>query len=87
MDDSTKDDETGEEREQAAATGETPQEAHRAGEYDELRTLLTGLDAKVDALSALMTERALETPATASTQATQPDDETGLVNLEDIDFN
>lgn len=87
MDDSTRDDETGEEREQAAATGETPQEAHRAGEYDELRTLLTGLDAKVDALSALITERALETPVTTSTTTTEPDDETGLVNLEDIDFD
>lgn len=87
MDDATREDETGEEREQAAATGETPEEAHRAGEYDELRTLLQGLVGKVDALSALVTERKLEKPVTTPTTETEPDDESGLVNLEDIDFD
>lgn len=45
------DDETTEERDTAERDGLTPDEAHRAGEFDDLRDMLRSVLAKVDAIS------------------------------------
>lgn len=45
------DDETTEERDTAERDGLTPDEAHRVGEFDELRDMLRGVLDKVDAIS------------------------------------
>ncbi len=84
-DDATADDETQDEKEEAAATGETPDEAHRAGEYDELRDLIASAIAKIDALTGFITQAAVDRPATEP--APEAPQNEGLKNLEDIDFD
>lgn len=52
-----RDDLTQDEREQTAETGETPGEAHRVGEFDDLRDMLASLADKVEGLYDLINER------------------------------
>lgn len=87
MADETRDDETQEEETQAADTGETPDEAHRAGEYDELRDLLGSVIKKIDALTSFITDATLEKPAAAREAEEDAGDAPELKDLEDIDFD
>ena len=52
-----RDDLTQDEREQMDETGETPEEAHRAGEFDDLRNMLGNLTDKVEGLYDLINDR------------------------------
>jgi hypothetical protein len=52
-----RDDLTQDEREQMEETGETPDEAHRAGEFEDLRNMLANLTAKVEGLYDLINDR------------------------------
>lgn len=80
----SRDTETEDEAKEAAATGETPDEAHRAGEFDDLNAKLSEVIAKLDALSALITESRVKEPATDDKPSV--DDSERLVSLDDIDF-
>lgn len=93
MADSTREDETVDEREEAEATGATPDEAHREGEFD---ALSQKLDRVLDGIGGLMT--AIGALATAPTGDVAPavggsdDDDMSeydrakLVSLEDLDL-
>lgn len=52
-----RDDLTQDEREQMEETGETPDEAHRAVEFEDLRNMLETLTAKVEGLYDLVNDR------------------------------
>lgn len=78
----SEDDETREEAAQAAETGETPAEAHRAGEYDELKELIDTLIRKVDALSSFVADKAINEPAAPAENEEEP----RLLDLDEIDF-
>lgn len=52
-----RDDLTQDEREQMDETGETPEEAHRAGEFEDLRGMLETLTDKVEGLYDLINEK------------------------------
>jgi hypothetical protein len=52
-----RDDLTQDEREQMEETGETPEEAHREGEFEDLRNMLENLTAKVEGLYDLVNDR------------------------------
>ena len=56
MDDDTRLDETPDEREIAEDTGATPDEAHRIGEYDELRGLIEGVMSEVAGVEGMRDE-------------------------------
>lgn len=93
MADSTREDETVDEREEAEVTGATPDEAHREGEFD---ALSQKLDRVLDGIGGLMT--AIGALATAPTGDVAPDvedsgdddmseyDRAKLVSLEDLDL-
>lgn len=58
MADDTRDDETPDEREEAAETGATPEEAHREGEFDDIRDRIESIAARADEiLDAVRTVR------------------------------
>lgn len=83
--DATRDDETPQEAEQAAETGETPEEAHRAGEFDALSAKLDSILERLNAVSALLTSKAVDEPVNAPENTGSEDER--LVSLDDIDFN
>lgn len=51
------DDETADEERDAARDGETPSEAHREGEFNDLRDLIAALSGKVDSLMQMMVSK------------------------------
>ena len=58
MADETRDDETPDEREETAETGATPEEAHREGEFDDIRDRIESIAARADEiLDAVRTVR------------------------------
>lgn len=58
MADETRDDETPDEREEAAETDATPEEAHREGEFDDIRDRIESIAARADEiLDAVRTVR------------------------------
>lgn len=50
--DETRDDLTPQEEAQMTDTGETPAEAHRAGEFDDLRGMLSDITGKLDSMTS-----------------------------------
>lgn len=80
-DDSTRDDETPQEQEEARETGETPDEAHRQGEYEALGRKLDEVLARLNGLSSLIADKQLNEPAPVN----EPE-APGLKNLDDIEF-
>lgn len=76
-DDSTRTDETPDEREEAERGGETPAEAHRQGEFEELSARL---DAISEGIAGLMT--AIGALATAPSETPDMD---GDVEASDVD--
>lgn len=58
MTDETRDDETPDEREEAVETDATPEEAHREGEFDDIRDRIESIAARADEiLDAVRTVR------------------------------
>lgn len=91
MADSTERDETPDERERAAETGATPEEAHREGEFD---ALSEKLDAISEGIAGLMT--AIGALATAPSHGSDPEpsdddelsdyDRAKLIPLDELDI-
>ena len=50
------DDLTAEEREQMQETGETPQEAHRVGEFEDLKGKLDSIESKLDSMASAISD-------------------------------
>lgn len=80
----TKDDETPQEEAEAKDTGESPEEAHRAGEFDDVNRKLDDVLSRLDALSSLLVDSRVEDAAEVHDDGDGDDEK--LVDLDDIDF-
>lgn len=85
MADSTRNDETENESDEAAETGATPDEAHRIGEFNELRDMIKAIDGKIDAIQDFILKNAIDKPKPDETDnETSNDDE--LVSIDDLEL-
>lgn len=82
-DDSTAEDETPDEEEEAADTGATPQEAHREVEFDDIIQRLTALSQALGSIQDILMARPGE-PATPAGNDDDADDDQ-LVDVDKLD--
>lgn len=75
---------TQDEREQMQDTGETPEEAHRAGEFDDLRGMLQDLTDKVSGLYDLINTRIDDVAASMVETGTTVIDSDGDGDIDEV---
>lgn len=88
MADSTREDETRDEREEADETGATPDEAHRIGEFDELRGLMESIRDEIAGLRSSIADMMATKPGDVRDA---PDDDTEedereLIDIDELDL-
>lgn len=87
MADSTKEDETIEEKQESAETGATPDETHRIGEFDDIRDRIEKLSGKLDSIYDFIVKNAVKKSDEDSESDDEPeDDEVKLVPIEDLEL-
>lgn len=87
MADSTRDDETRDEREEAQETDATPDEEHRIGEFNELRDLMQSIRDEIAGLRSSIADMMTTKPAdTADTADEDADGDHELINIDDLDL-
>lgn len=88
MADVTREDETEAEREQADETGETPDEAHRAGEFGELRDLLMSVRDEIAGLRSAIADMMAGRPGEAEPDVPDDSDDDGrdLIDIDQLDL-
>lgn len=75
------------EREEQAETGETADEAHREGEYKELRDLIVGIRDEIAGLRGAIADLAVSRPADPEAEDEGTDDDgDGLINIDELDL-
>lgn len=82
MADTTETDETPDERETQEEAGATPEEAHRVGEFDDLRDALAGLGRKIDALSKIVIGAGVESVGNVS----EKEDDYKVIDIDSLDL-
>lgn len=92
MADDTRGDETPDEREEAAETDATPEEAHREGEFDDIRDRIESIAARADEiLAAVRTVReaveAFVGDGGAVVRDTDDDGDVDEVEVDDVDLD
>ena len=88
MADSTREDETRDEREEAQETGATPDEAHRIGEFDELRGLMESIRDEISGLRSTIADMMTTKPGDdrdAPDEDTERD-ERELIDIDELDL-
>lgn len=75
------DEETPDEAETASETGETPDEAHREGEFRDLRDLIAALSGKVDSLMNMMVSKPADAGADDDGDGV---DDAGLIDIDSL---
>ena len=88
MADSTREDETRDEREEADETGATPDEAHRIGEFDELRRLMESIRDEISGLRSSIADMMATKPGDvrdAPDEDTE-EDERELIDIDELDL-
>lgn len=88
MADSTREDETRDEREEADETGATPDEAHRIGEFDELRNLMESIRDEISGLRSSIADMMATKPGDirdAPDEDTE-EDERELIDIDELDL-
>ena len=86
--DSTREDETRDEREEAQETGASPDEAHRIGEFDELRGLMESIRDEISGLRSTIADMMATKPGDerdAPDEGT-PEDERELIDIDELDL-
>ena len=88
MADSTREDETSDEREVSEETGATPDESHRIGEFDELRGLMESIRDEISGLRSTIADMMATKPGD---ERDEPDedterDERELIDIDDLDL-
>lgn len=89
MADSTKEDETIEEKQESAGTGATPDETHRIGEFDDIRGRLEKLSGKLDSIYDFIVKNAVkksDEDNESNDDDESEDDEVTLVPIEDLEL-
>lgn len=88
MADSTREDETRDEREEAEETGATPGEAHRIGEFDELRGLMESIRDEISGLRSTIADMMATKPGDVedSPDDDAPEDERELIDIDELDL-
>lgn len=74
------------EREEQDETGETADEAHREGEYKELRALIEGIRDEIAGLRGAIADLAVSRPADPEPDEVTDDDGDGLINIDELDL-
>lgn len=88
MADSTERDETRDEREEAEETGATPDEAHRIGEFDELRGLMESIRDEISGLRSTIADMMATKPGDVEDAPDDdtPEDERELIDIDELDL-
>lgn len=88
MADSTREDETRDEREEAQETGATPDEAHRIGEFDELRGLMESIRDEISGLRSTIADMMATKPGDERDAPDEdtPEDEPELIDIDELDL-
>lgn len=88
MADTTEKDETEDEKVESAETGETPDEAHRAGEFDDLRDRLESLTKKLDSVYDFLVKNYSKTDESEeeSDDDEPDDDEIKLIPIDELEL-
>lgn len=88
MADSTREDETRDEREEAEETGATPDEAHRIGEFDELRGLMESIRDEISGLRSTIADMMTTKPGDVKDAPDDdtPEDERELIDIDELDL-
>lgn len=85
--DATEETETPSEEARQEETGETPEEAHRAGEFDELRDLMQSIRDEIAGLRSTIADMMVERPAE---EAPAPEEEesgdSDLIDIDELDL-
>ena len=88
MADSTREDETRDEREISEDTGATPDESHRVGEFDELRGLMESIRDEISGLRSTIADMMATKPGDgrdAPDEDTERD-ERDLIDIDELDL-
>lgn len=88
MANSTRADETRDEREEADETGATPDEAHRIGEFDELRGLMESIRDEISGLRSSIADMMATKPGDVRDAPDEDtdEDERELIDIDELDL-
>lgn len=88
MADSTREDETRDEREISEDTGATPDESHRVGEFDELRGLMESIRDEISGLRSTIADMMATKPGDERDAPDEdtPEDERDLIDIDELDL-
>ena len=88
MTDSTREDETRDEREISEDTGATPDESHRIGEFDELRGLMESIRDEISGLRSTIADMMATKPGDERDAPDEdtPEDERELIDIDELDL-
>lgn len=88
MADSTREDETRDEREISEDTGATPDESHRIGEFDELRGLMESICDEISGLRSTIADMMATKPGDERDAPDEdtPEDERDLIDIDELDL-
>lgn len=88
MADSTREDETRDEREISEDTGATPDESHRIGEFDELRGLMESIRDDISGLRSTIADMMATKPGDERDAPDEdtPEDERELIDIDELDL-
>lgn len=88
MADSTREDETRDEREISEDTGATPDESHRVGEFDELRGLMESIRDEISGLRSTIADMMATKPGDERDAPDEDthEDERELIDIDELDL-
>ena len=88
MADSTREDETRDEREISEDTGATPDESHRIGEFDELRGLMESIRDEISGLRSTIADMMATKPGDERDAPDEdtPEDEREFIDIDELDL-